>query len=94
VISGEKNLPHLRRFGNLVEGSTQCLRTGLISAVPPALRAEGLGTFGFSGEKVGGKTREAGLKDQRYIEECRDTKSTGPSAKFRVNRNACATLRG
>jgi hypothetical protein len=31
-----------------------------------------------------GKTQEAGLKDQRYMEECRHTKNTGKSA--------CATV--
>jgi len=38
VVLGEKNVSHLRRFGFLVGDATQRLRTGLISAAPPALR--------------------------------------------------------
>lgn len=39
MVLGEKNVSHLRRFGFLVGSDpTQGLRTGLISAAPPALR--------------------------------------------------------
>ena len=34
---GEKNVSHLRRFGFLVGNATQCSRTGLVYAAPPAL---------------------------------------------------------
>jgi len=34
---GEKNVSHLRRFGFLVGDATQCSRTGLVYAAPPAL---------------------------------------------------------
>ena len=39
---GEKNVPHLRRFGFLVGDATQRLRTGLVYAAPPALRSTAL----------------------------------------------------
>jgi hypothetical protein len=42
-VLGEKNLSHLRGFGILVGDATQRLRTGLISAAPPALRAQRTG---------------------------------------------------
>ena len=78
MVLGEQNLSHLRRCEILEEDRTQRLRTGLISAAPPALGREDLGSgSAFLARKSEWETQEAGLKDQRYIEERRDTESTG-----------------